>query len=170
MAFKEISIAITICPTEQKHAEGLQRLYACPSVHSQTLHLPNQSLDHWQKLLGNIPSHVHSFVAVLDNQVVGNIALSLETNERRRHVGNFVIVVADGHQGQGIGKKLMQMMIDLADNWLNLYRLELTVYTDNDKAIKLYQKFGFNIEGEAVNFAFRNGQFVNAYYMARIKE
>lgn len=61
-------------------------------------------------------------------------------------------------------------MIDLADNWLNLYRLEMTVYTDNDKAIKLYQKFGFNIEGEAVNFAFRNGQFVNAYYMARIKE
>ncbi|UNU73916.1 GNAT family N-acetyltransferase [Moraxella nasovis] len=164
---------IIIKRTEQKYSDGVQALYLSPSVYSQTLHLPSQSADNWKKWLGNIPDHVHSFVAVCDDgvnqKVVGNVALKLETAERRRHIGSFVIAVHDEHQGQGIGKKLLNTIIDLADNWLNLTRLELTVYTDNEKAIQLYQKFGFDIEGEHRQFAFRHGKFVNAYTMARIK-
>jgi len=48
-------------------------------------------------------------------------------------------------------------MIDLADQWLNLSRLELEVYTDNDAAIHLYKKFGFVIEGTRHQFAYRDG-------------
>jgi L-phenylalanine/L-methionine N-acetyltransferase len=43
------------------------------------------------------------------------------------------------------------------------------VYTDNEPAIKLYQKFGFKIEGTLERYAFREGNYVNAYSMARIK-
>lgn len=167
-------MTVIICRTEQKHAEGVQKLYTNPSVYSQTLHLPSQSVDNWEKWLGNIPEHAHSFVAVVcDNDtehVVGNIALRTKTNPRRRHIGNFVIAVSESHQGQGVGSQLIQTILDLADNWLNLKRVELTVYTDNKKAIALYQKFGFVIEGEHQKFAFRHGEFVNAYTMARIKE
>ncbi|OPH37834.1 GNAT family N-acetyltransferase [Moraxella equi] len=166
-------MTVTICRTEQKYAEDVQKLYTNPSVFAQTLHLPSQSNDNWKKWLGNIPDNVHSFVAIIkDNDketVVGNIALRIETNERRKHIGNFVIAVSDEFQGQGIGKALLTTILDLADNWLNLKRVELTVYTDNQKAIALYQKFGFVIEGEHKAFAFRNGEFVNAYTMARIK-
>lgn len=166
-------MTISIVRTEQKYADGVQKLYLNPSVYSQTLHLPSQSNDNWKKWLGNIPDNVHSFVAIIkDNDgemVVGNIALRIETNPRRNHIGNFVIAVSDEHQGRGVGKALLAHIIELADNWLNLKRLELTVYTDNQKAISLYQKFGFEIEGEHTAFAFRNGQFVNAYTMARIK-
>lgn len=166
-------MTLIICRTEQSHSDGVQRLYTNPSVYAQTLHLPSQSADNWKKWLGNIPNHVHSFVAIIEKDgkqtVVGNVALRIETNERRRHTGNFVIAVDDAHQGQGIGTALMQTIIDLADNWLNLTRLELTVYTDNDQAIALYKKFGFKIEGKHQAFAFRHGQFVNAYAMARLK-
>lgn len=41
----------------------------------------------------------------------------------------------------------MSEILDLADNWLMLARIELGVFTDNEKAIKLYEKFGFKIEG-----------------------
>jgi L-phenylalanine/L-methionine N-acetyltransferase len=41
----------------------------------------------------------------------------------------------------------MQATVDLADKWLNLTRLELEVYTDNEPAIRLYKKFGFAVEG-----------------------
>ena len=163
---------IIICRTEPKHAQGLQQLYANPSVYTQTIHLPSQSVDTWQKRLSNIPTQVYSFVAITHDdtqKIVGNIALTVETAERRRHIGSFVIAVSDDYQGLGIGKQLLHTMIDLADNWLNLNRIELTVFTDNDKAIGLYKKFGFVIEGEHTNFAFRNGSFVNAYTMARIK-
>ena len=61
-------------------------------------------------------------------------------------------------------------MLDLADNWLNIRRIELTVYSDNEAAVALYKKMGFVIEGEGKDFAFRNGRYVDAYYMARIRQ
>lgn len=75
----------------------------------------------------------------------------------------------DDWQGKGVGSALMQAMIDLADKWLNLTRLELTVYTDNEAGIALYKKFGFEIEGTHRKFAFRDGEFVDAYAMARVR-
>ncbi len=56
-------------------------------------------------------------------------------------------------QGLGVGRALLKTVIDLADNWLNLKRIELTVYVDNERAINLYKKFGFEIEGESKAYA-----------------
>ncbi|MBL8192483.1 MAG: GNAT family N-acetyltransferase, partial [Blastocatellia bacterium] len=56
-----------------------------------------------------------------------------------------------------------------ADKWLNLLRLELEVYCDNDAAIALYKKFGFEIEGRLVKFSFREGEYVDAFFMARLR-
>src|SRR5712691_4482721 len=50
-------------------------------------------------------------------------------------------------EGEIVGTALMTAAIDLADNWLDLSRLELTVYTDNEAAMRLYKKLGFVIEG-----------------------
>jgi len=79
------------------------------------------------------------------------------------------MMVRDDWQGKGIGKAMMQAVIDLADKWLNLARIELTVFTDNEPAIALYRKFGFEIEGALRKFAFRDGEFVDAYAMARVR-
>jgi putative acetyltransferase len=89
---------------------------------------------------------------------------------RRRHVGDMGMMVRDDWQGKGIGSALMAAMVDLADNWLNLVRIELTVYTDNAAAVGLYQKFGFAIEGTLRRYAFRDGEYVDAYTMARVRE
>ena len=163
---------ITIRATEHYDYQGFYELYRNPEVASQTLYPPSRSMRDWELLLDKIPNNVHSFVAVIDNderyQVIGNIGLTVANNPCQAHKGELIIAVHPDFQNQGVGNQLMQTIIDLADNWLNLYRLELTVSTDNGKAIKLYQKFGFVIEGEHQKFAFRNGEFVNAYTMARI--
>lgn len=162
-------MTILIRRTEPTDAEGLQAVMTNKNAYTETLQLPNPSLAMWQKRLANIPDHVHPFVAVCDNEIVGHIWLTVALNPRRQHTAEIGMAVADNFHGQGIGTKLMQTAVTLADNWLNLQRLELTVYTDNKKAIGLYQKFGFEIEGEHKKFAFRNGEFVNAYAMARLK-
>jgi putative acetyltransferase len=77
--------------------------------------------------------------------------------------------VSDAWQGQGVGKALMQAGVDLADNWLNLTRLELEVYSDNDPAIRLYERFGFEREGIMRQHAFRSGQYVDSLMMARLR-
>lgn len=64
----------------------------------------------------------------------------------------------------------MEAAIDLAENWLNLKRLELTVYSDNSRAIHFYEKFGFVIEGTLRKYAFRAGAYADAHAMARVRD
>lgn len=52
---------------------------------------------------------------------------------------------------------------------MNLRRVELTVYTDNEPAIALYRKFGFVEEGTLRDYAFRDGEFADALSMARLR-
>jgi putative acetyltransferase len=59
--------------------------------------------------------------------------------------------VRDDWHGQGVGTALIEAAIDLADNWRNLTRLELRVFTDNAPAIHLYEKVGFEIEGRFIH-------------------
>lgn len=155
--------------TEPSDAKGLHELYLNKYVLSQTLHLPLASFADWQDRLNAIPKNVYSLVALIDDEIVGNLGLTIYTNPRRQHVADFGMAVKSNFQSQGVGRALLSAIIGLADNWLGIKRLELTVYTDNQKAIALYQKFNFVIEGEAKNFALRDGEFVHAYYTARIK-
>jgi putative acetyltransferase len=45
----------------------------------------------------------------------------------------------------------MREIVDAADNWFDIKRLDLTVFTDNAAAIRLYEKFGFEPEGVTKN-------------------
>jgi putative acetyltransferase len=63
----------------------------------------------------------------------------------------------------------MRALIDFADNWLNLTRLELEVYADNEAAIHLYESFGFEIEGTLRKHAFRDGRYIDSIVMGRLR-
>ncbi|RML92235.1 hypothetical protein APX70_200105 [Pseudomonas syringae pv. maculicola] len=52
---------------------------------------------------------------------------------------------------------------------MNLHRVELTVYADNEAAQGLYRKFGFEVEGRLRNYAVRDGAYVDALSMARLR-
>lgn len=80
------------------------------------------------------------------------------------------MAVRDDWQHRGAGTALMQAAVDLADKWLNLSRLELEVQVDNEGAIRLYKKFGFETEGTLREYTFRDGAFVDVYCMARLKD
>ena len=90
---------------------------------------------------------------------------------RYGHVGdlNMVATRADSVR-QGIGRMLAEALIDLAENWLNLRRLSLIVFSDNEHAIRLYQSLGFEIEGTMRRFGYGNGAWMDAIMMGRIRE
>ena len=101
----------------------------------------------------------HVLVAVSpDNTVLGLVMLTVESNPRRRHTGGLGIMVRTDCQGQGIGTALLEAVLDLADNWLMLHRVELEVYADNGDAIRLYQRFGFETEGRKREAAVKAGR------------
>jgi putative acetyltransferase len=71
-------------------------------------------------------------------------------------------------QGQGVGRALMHALCDWADNWGHVLRLELTVFADNHRAIRLYERCGFVHEGRHVGYALRDGRYDDVLSMARL--
>jgi putative acetyltransferase len=160
---------ITIRHSNESDIESIKQIYEGPAAYSGTLQLPYPSVEKWKKRLSDLQQGIHSLVAEVEGAIVGQIALETMLNPRRKHAAMIAMAVKDSCHGQGVGSKLLGSAIDLAENWLNISRIELTVFVDNDRAIALYKNNGFKIEGELVDYAFRNGRYVNAYQMARVK-
>ncbi len=142
---------------------------ASPGVYRDTLQLPYVSVDRRRKFIEDLSPDDHLLVAEVEGRVVGTLGLHRQ-KARRAHVAQIGMGVHDDFQGKGAGTALMEAALDTADNWLNLKRVELTVFTDNARAVHLYEKFGFVTEGTHRDYAFRDGEYVDAYFMARVKE
>jgi putative acetyltransferase len=159
---------LTIRAREPGDWREIAALRQLPRVRWGTLATPFVSADATRKFLENPPEGRIGIVALLDGQIVGTSDLTRDKG-RCDHVGHVGICVHDDFHGRGIGSSLMAALIDTADNWLNLRRLELKVYVDNVPAIALYKKFGFAVEGTRRAVAFRDGAFVDDHVMARLR-
>ncbi|WP_448548780.1 GNAT family N-acetyltransferase [Thalassotalea fusca] len=145
----------------------IKEIYEQPENYAQTLPLPFPSLEKWQKFMSSSSDNFYSLVAERDGQIVGQLGMECFQSPRRRHVANIGMAVDNKHQRQGIGEKLLSSAIDLAFNWLAIRRIELEVYTDNVPAVALYEKLGFEQEGIAKDYAFKDGKYVDVIYMAK---
>jgi L-phenylalanine/L-methionine N-acetyltransferase len=161
---------IVIRRMEPGDAEGVALCFRSRSTAAGTLQNPYPSVADWQKRLsGNDPQRHYAFVALDGTHIVGHAGLhQASPNPRRAHAWSVGIALVDEWQGRGLGTRLMQTLIDLADNWLGALRLELTVYCDNARAIALYERFGFVIEGTLRAYSLREGQYVDTLAMARM--
>ncbi|MGS0894888.1 GNAT family N-acetyltransferase [Burkholderia stagnalis] len=162
-------IDITIRHSETHDVDAIRQIAAQPAVYTNTLQLPFPSFEKWRQRLDHIREQGVSLVAELDGAVVGHLGVHPEPNPRRRHVASLGMMVDASHHGRGIGSRLLAAAIDLAENWLNITRLELTVFVDNPAALALYEKHAFRIEGESPDYALRDGAYASVYRMARIK-
>ena len=160
---------ISIRRAEPGDYEALHRIFTSPKLVRGTLQLPFPSLETWRKRLAEPAEGIFSLVACAGGEVVGEITLHTSpTRWRRRHAGEIGMAVRDDWQGRGVGTALMLAVIDLAENWLNLTRLELIVYADNEPAIGLYKKCGFVVEGTMKDWSFRDGEYADCLSMARL--
>jgi putative acetyltransferase len=160
---------IIIRPLRLTDADDIFEIMHMPNVLWGTALLPSITVDSWRKSIETwaMDEHMHLFVADINGKTVGFIRLEVGIG-RESHMGSLTMAVHDMYQGQSIGKMLLLTVIDLADNWLNLQRLEVDAYTDNDRAINLYKRFDFEIEGKKRCSAFRNGAFIDSYVLGRL--
>ncbi len=156
--------------SEQFDIDGLRALHAQPSCYANTLQLPFPSYTLWEKRYLEKPHNLYSLVASIENKIIGQIGFEVYSTPRRNHVANFGMVVSAEHRGIGVGSSLIEAMSDLCCNWLAVRRIELEVFTDNNDAIRLYKKHGFCIEGTARNYAFRQGEYADVHFMAKLTE
>ena len=163
---------LTIRRAQPADAAGFAMLMSDPAVFSGLLQLPYPTEARWRQRLeeqtapGKLDLHL---VALRGEELVGSAGLHpVGPSLRRRHASSLGISVATQAQGQGVGAALMAALLDYADNWGQVLRVELTVYADNERAIRLYQRFGFEQEGRMRAYALRNGSYVDTLAMARL--
>ena len=160
----------TIRPMELGDAPGFNALRRMPGVFENTLGLPSERVQHSIDGFQRFGPDDHIFVAVLeDGTVIGCAGLTVCSNPRMRHVGTVGLYVHTDYQNQGVGTALMKVLLELADNWLMLVRVELEVFADNERAIHLYEKFGFEKEALLRMSVVRDGQYWDNYKMARLR-
>ena len=163
-------MSYTIRPIEPRDAEGAAALRRMPGVFENTTGLPSCRTADSEAFIAGLGPDDHNFVAVLeDGTVIGVAGLTVCSNPRMRHVGTVGLYVHTDYQNQGVGTALMKVLLDLADNWLMLVRVELEVFADNERAIHLYEKLGFEKEGLLRMTTVRSGRYVDDCKMARIR-
>ena len=137
---------LVIRPILLQDAEALWRIARQEGVIETTMALPSLRLEQRIKTIQSLSENDHYMVAERAGEVVGVAGVTVGSG-RTRHCGSLFIYVAREQQGQGIGTRLMLSLLDLADNWLLLRRVELTVLTEIEGARRLYERLGFVVEG-----------------------
>ena len=154
-------------------AEAFAAVMSHPQVLGGLLQVPFNDAAEWRARLTDMlkPGEPRLLlVAEVDGEVVGNAGLNQQPGAplRRRHAMGLGMAVAPTHWRRGVGSALMRALIDWADNWAGVLRIELSVFTDNAPAIALYQRHGFEVEGTLRAFALREGRYADVLTMARL--
>ena len=164
-----------IRPPRVSDAEDINLIRRMPGTFETILGLPSEPVENTIDFLSQADLATHHELAAAVRQengtelVVATAGLSFSSNPRLRHSASFGIMVRTDYQALGIGKALTAAVLDLADNWLMLKRVELTVFTDNEPAIHLYESFGFEREGLKRMAVIRQGRYADEYLMARLR-
>ena len=165
---------LTLRRVKPADAGAIAEQFGDPAVFGGPLPLPGAREEMWtQRIAGMNPPAAGSnelvLAAVLGDKPVGLAGLHpVGPSVRRRHAMGLGITVAKASQGQGVGQALMAALLDYADNWAQILRIELTVYHDNVRAIRLYERHGFEHEGRLKAYGLRNGVFEDVLSMARL--
>ena len=119
-----------------------------------------------REFLQNMQSSIleKMFLYKIENKIVGTCSVNGINKKRIKHKVGLGITVLKKYWGEGIGGKLINHAIEYCK--LNsIKKIELEVRIDNERAIKLYKKFGFEIEGEIKKSVYLNGNYYNCYFM-----
>ena len=159
---------ILIRAQEPEDIPDITELLNQPQAVHGTLQTPYVSVAARRARFGSGRADHTALVAELEGKVIGTAGLTRHEG-RRSHAGQIGMAVHDAYSGRGAGSALLAAVIEVADLWLGLVRIELTVWTDNRRAISLYERAGFEPEGVMRAYAWRDGAFVDALAMARLR-
>lgn len=104
-------------------------------------------------------------VGEVDGKIVGSLCFVGGSRTRSRHTGEFGVSVLRDYWGLGIGGLLMDTLICWARESGVVTKINLRVYTGNVRAIALYEKKGFVVEGTVSRDLRVNGEYRDHYLM-----
>jgi len=150
----------------------LRRWINDPTVREYMLHRPplNAAREkEWIESLGKSPlEYVFGVVISQEHRLIGTTGLH-RLNPVSRSASLGVCIGDRTFQGRGYGREAIQLLLKFGFEELNLNRISLSVFADNWRAIRTYQKVGFCQEGCARQAFYRNGRYQDEYLFAMLR-
>ena len=107
-------------------------------------------------------------VCIVEGKVAGNCQITWKNRIKTRHRASVAIALLKEYWNQGIGTRLFQELIKIAENNENILQMELEFIEGNTRARALYEKMGFRITGVGINAVrLKDGTVLNEYHMIR---
>lgn len=124
----------------------------------------------WFENLGKDTSRaIFAIRAAEDERLVGTVQLcGIHPVYRSAELSIRIGELSD--RNQGFGTMAVKLAVTFGFNDLNLERIYLHVFADNEAALKVYKKIGFVEEGRLKKAAFINGKWVDVIPMALLRE
>ena len=106
-------------------------------------------------------------IAFIDDALVGILTFVGGERPRVQHAGELGLMVPKAHWGNGIGSLLLDTLIRWAEEGGIVTKLNLRVRTDNSRAIALYERKGFAVEGTITRSARIGDEYSDSHWMGR---
>ena len=82
----------------------------------------------------------------------------------------FGILIFAEHQNKGYGKDALHTLLSYGFQDLNLHKIWAEVYSNNDNALEMYKKCGFEVEGKLKKHIYKNGNYIDLNIIGLLKE
>jgi len=103
-----------------------------------------------------------------DDEIIGLVTLA--NIDYINRCAELHIMIGNDYQNKGAGKYAVKSILDYAFKDINLNRVELSALENNERAIGLYKKMGFKVEGLKRKAYYKEGKYVNKIEMAILRE
>ena len=101
-----------------------------------------------------------SIVRIEDDALIGSVGLE-GINEVSRRASLGILIGEAENRSRGYGAEAIRLLLDYDFNTLNLHNIELTLNSDNDRALACYKKVGFKEYGRRREGLFKNGKYMD---------
>ena len=134
---------------------------------------PNElrlTLEQEREIIKNSSSQInHLYVlAIFDDAIAGVLTVTGSSKTRLQHIGEMGVSVRKKHWGNKIGTTLLEFMLDWASQNPVIRKITLLVQVNNTKAIHMYKKYGFEIEGTIRRGLKIRDDFFDTYLMGKL--
>lgn len=165
---RPITGAVVVRPATPDDAPGIARFSRDPSVLWASTQIPSMGDDYWRRrIAAGAAAGVLSVVIEVGGEVAACGVVMPSDSPRSRHVVSLGMSVIAHFQGMGLGERLLLSLLETAERWLAAERVELLVLIDNTRAVRLYEKHGFEKEGLLRFEVWRDGGYADSFMMAR---